>query len=193
MMCNMLDTRNAALSIRQMSDVSHIPEVDKDQFEHTETQGSMTITELRGTDISVPGRPEVSTQDILANYQSLRSGAESDIMDPTPARLHTLSSAIVPSSHPMESPTVNLEPPSSSSAHAPPVRLQETISRLQRENLLLRTELNGAPWLTHGSVKGKGRLYEDRILVKGTEVERQGLVSWTSFHCIHRLFYMLPV
>ena len=185
-MCTMLDIRNAAVSVCQMSDVSHIPEVDEDlsstssQLMHTETQGSKTaVTELRDTNFSVPGRPNVSVQGILATYHALKSGVEIDTVDPTPAWPHTLFSATVPSPPPIKSSTTTPKPSSLGVADAMPAHIEETISRLQRENLLLRNELNYELWLKRENVKRIGRLYEDRIIVKGAEVERQGLVGVT--------------
>ncbi|KAJ7136538.1 pyrroline-5-carboxylate reductase dimerization-domain-containing protein [Mycena crocata] len=49
------------------------------------------------------------------------------------------------------------------------------ISGLQREVLLLRNELNFELWLLRENVKHVGRLYQDRVLSRDAEVERQGL------------------
>jgi len=46
---------------------------------------------------------------------------------------------------------------------------------LQREVLLLRNELNFELWSSRENVKHIGRLYQDRVLSKTAEMERQGL------------------
>lgn len=51
-----------------------------------------------------------------------------------------------------------------------------TVAGLQREVLLLRNELNFELWIQRENVKHVGRLYQDRILMKNAEAERQGLV-----------------
>jgi hypothetical protein len=65
--------------------------------------------------------------------------------------------------------------PDSVAAHS---QMIQVISALQREVLLLRNELNFELWLSRENIKHIGRLYEDRILAKTAETERQGLVSF---------------
>lgn len=55
------------------------------------------------------------------------------------------------------------------------------ISGLQREVLLLRNELNFELWVQRENVKHIGRLYQDRVLMKSAEAERQGLVRISFF------------
>ncbi|KAF9452301.1 hypothetical protein P691DRAFT_805185 [Macrolepiota fuliginosa MF-IS2] len=52
----------------------------------------------------------------------------------------------------------------------------QAISALQREVLLLRNGLNFELWVQRENVKHIGRLYQDRVLMKSAEAERQGLV-----------------
>lgn len=75
--------------------------------------------------------------------------------------------------------------PSKQQQHVPQRRVTEStnmgnvaqaISGLQREVLLLRNELNFELWIQRENVKHIGRLYQDRILMKSAEAERQGLV-----------------
>lgn len=56
----------------------------------------------------------------------------------------------------------------------------QAISALQREVLLLRNELNFELWIQRENVKHIGRLYQDRILMRSAEAERQGLVRMIS-------------
>ena len=50
------------------------------------------------------------------------------------------------------------------------------ISGLQRQILLLRNDLNFELWLSRENAKHIGRLYQDQILMRTAETERQGLV-----------------
>jgi chromosome segregation ATPase len=58
-----------------------------------------------------------------------------------------------------------------------PFHVAQAISGLQREVLLLRNELNFELWLSRENVRHIGRLYQDRILSKNAEAERQGLYN----------------
>ncbi|TFK27367.1 hypothetical protein FA15DRAFT_679018 [Coprinopsis marcescibilis] len=53
----------------------------------------------------------------------------------------------------------------------------EVVSGLQKEVLLLRNELNFELWHSRENAKHVGRLYEDRILMRSAESERQGLYN----------------
>lgn len=48
---------------------------------------------------------------------------------------------------------------------------------LHRQVLILRNELDLELWLSKENIKHIGRLYQDKILSKSAEAERQGLVS----------------
>lgn len=54
--------------------------------------------------------------------------------------------------------------------------IKQAMAGLQREVLLLRNDLNFELWLSHENAKRIGKLYQDRILMKSAEAERQGLV-----------------
>ncbi|KAG6885983.1 hypothetical protein C0992_004747 [Termitomyces sp. T32_za158] len=58
-----------------------------------------------------------------------------------------------------------------------PSHIAQIISGLQRELLLLRNELNFETWLSRENVQHIGRLYQDRIVAKSAEAERQGLYN----------------
>ncbi|KAJ3738850.1 hypothetical protein DFH05DRAFT_1408227 [Lentinula detonsa] len=58
-----------------------------------------------------------------------------------------------------------------------PLRVTQAISSLQREVLTLRNELNFELWLSRENVKHIGRLFQDRIISRNAEVERQGLYN----------------
>ncbi|KAF8517269.1 Hamartin protein-domain-containing protein [Hysterangium stoloniferum] len=183
MTCTMLDVRNAALSLPLMPDAFSLPDSHDTATENVTVKSTLSgdnspqvpddkvFIDLRGTDFS-SGRLRVSVQDILATYHALKSGAEIDISDPIPS----WPSAIFPSTVPISTDATALKAtaPDGPVVTAMPLH-EEVISSLQRETLLLRTELNYELWLKREHVKRIGSLYLDRILVKGAEEERQSL------------------
>ncbi|EKM55596.1 uncharacterized protein PHACADRAFT_121237 [Phanerochaete carnosa HHB-10118-sp] len=56
-----------------------------------------------------------------------------------------------------------------------PSHVAVAIAGLQREILMLRSELNFELWMARENVKHIGRLYQDRVVSRTAEVERQGL------------------
>lgn len=58
-----------------------------------------------------------------------------------------------------------------------PSHIALAIAGLQREILMLRSELNFELWMARENVKHIGRMYQDRVVSRTAEVERQGLVS----------------
>jgi hypothetical protein len=73
------------------------------------------------------------------------------------------------------------EPTSSGGDSEAASHVIQTINDLQREVLLLRNELNFELWHSRENSKHIGRLYEDRILMRTAESERQGLVSRATY------------
>jgi hypothetical protein len=94
---------------------------------------------------------------------ALKSHLDVDIVDPTPIWPY----ALFPSEALPQSPG-KPEPGSS---------VVQAITGLQREVLLLRNELNFESWLARENVRQIGRLFEQRIMSRNAEVERQNLVS----------------
>ncbi|EMD38392.1 hypothetical protein CERSUDRAFT_113551 [Gelatoporia subvermispora B] len=129
----------------------------------------------------------VSLQDMLVTSMALKSGMDVEIEHPTPG----WSAALFPerprsSSRDAGGDSASIRSaerqPSSSSMHGSgegdgsmPSHAAQAIAALQREALLLRNELNFEMWMTRENVKHIGRLYEDRVLSRTAEVERQGL------------------
>jgi len=74
--------------------------------------------------------------------------------------------------------------PTQTSDGAAHEHITETLTSLQRELLLLRNELNFELWLSRENAKHIGQLYQDRILIRTAEAERQGLVSF---------FFLFPI
>ncbi|KIK59820.1 hypothetical protein GYMLUDRAFT_659968 [Collybiopsis luxurians FD-317 M1] len=114
---------------------------------------------------------------------------------PSPADVNESESVFEPDS--LDSPTSSSQSPTpthnqshSRSSHAPGLvsysqstsqhnisLSRSTISTLQREILLLRTELNFEMWLSRENMKHIGRLYQDRVVNRNAERERQGLYN----------------
>lgn len=195
-MCTMLDSRNSALSLRRMSDALHLPhsiDMPTENIGADDTtprpieerspirpEGKGNFFELQGVRHLAGERPRVSVQDIVGTYQVLKSGIEIDIVDPPADWPSTLLAfqqrQSYPSSSSTSSPSSSGPSNNLSNDNLPP-HVLEVISALQKENLLIRSELNFELWLKRENVKRTSRLYTDKIMVKGAEVERQGLVS----------------
>jgi hypothetical protein len=94
---------------------------------------------------------------------ALKSHLDVDIVDPTPIWPYALfpSEAV----------------PQSPGKPEPGSGVVQAITGLQREVLLLRNELNFETWLARENVRQIGRLFEQRIMSRNAEVERQNLVS----------------
>ncbi|PCH38043.1 hypothetical protein WOLCODRAFT_114704 [Wolfiporia cocos MD-104 SS10] len=138
---------------------------------------------------STPGaRPRVSLQDMIATSIALKSGVDIEVVHPAPS----WSTGVVPArtsapAHASGSSStldaVAEEPEhgesggddggssgcGANSSHG------QALAGLQREVLLLRNELNFELWNARENVRHVGRLYQDRVLSKTAEVERQGL------------------
>ncbi|KAF8275101.1 hypothetical protein EI94DRAFT_1712375 [Lactarius quietus] len=122
--------------------------------------GSMNLTPPMRT-VEIRNRPRVSLQDMVNTSIALKSHLDIDIVDPTPIWPY----ALFPSEPACQSP--GKSDPESSVAQA--------IAGLQREVLILRNELNFESWLARENVRQIGRLFEQRIMNRNAEVERQNL------------------
>lgn len=132
-----------------------------------------------------PGRPRISLQDMISTSVALKSNLDVEILRPSspwPSSLFptaTSSPSKASLSLPPEKESSSLLQPDNvdqdQSQHLPSNFVQ-AISGLQREVLLLRNELNFELWLSRENVRHIGRLYQDQVLSKNAEAERQGLV-----------------
>jgi hypothetical protein len=129
--------------------------------------GSMNSTPPMRT-VMIHSKPRVSLQDMVNTSIALKSRLDVDIVDPTPIWPY----ALFPPEAMPQSP--GKPEPGSGVVHA--------ITGLQREVLLLRNELNFESWLARENVRQIGRLFEQRIMSRNAEVERQNLVSTLSTH-----------
>jgi hypothetical protein len=119
------------------------------------------------------GRLQISLQDMIATSIALKSSLDIEIINPT-SWPQNLFPKIV------SSPTRAKFPPQSE-VHSPetsdPSHMSRALSSLQRDVLLLRNELNFELWLSRENIKHIGRIYQNAVLSKNAETERQGLVS----------------
>lgn len=131
-----------------------------------------------------PGQARISLSDMIATSVALKSNLDVEILKPStpwPSGLFptaTSSPSKGSISLPPESESSSLLLPESQiQEQSLPIHVVQAISGLQREVLLLRNELNFELWLSRENVKHIGRLYQNKILSKNAEAERQGLVS----------------
>ncbi len=177
----MLDVNNMALSLRAKLDETNATAT------YTPSEASVEDTPaatLHPIDLS-SGVAKISLQDMIATSVALKSNLDINIAGPTsqwPGPLFTPSRAPSTKNGRSSRP----ESVGSKSSDEIPSHIVQAISALQRELVLLKNELNFELWLSRENVQHVGRLYQERILSKNAEVERQGLVRSV---CSFRIFY----
>ena len=118
------------------------------------------------------GRVVISLADMVDVTNALKTNIDVEFITPNLQRIDSL---------PSRSPSPVRRECVISSRSAPEAAYSmgnavHAVAGLQREVLLLRNELNFELWIQRENVKHVGRLYQDRILMKSAEAERQGLV-----------------
>ncbi|KAF9466369.1 hypothetical protein BDZ94DRAFT_1187795 [Collybia nuda] len=168
----MLDVRNSTLGIgAQVASIirREKPEDDNDASDNDEVD--VLTQSILPINISA-GKASISLQDMISASLALKSNMEVEVIDPISQWAPGIFKSPAQSMH-EDSTTL-------SSGFDPqdiPEQVVQAISGLQREVLLLRNELNFELWLSRENVKHIGRLYQDRILAKTAEAERQGLYN----------------
>jgi len=163
-----------------------LSEEAKDHAEHKEPDISDVETAsasepiVQGGVVGQSGKPKVSLQEMVNVSMALKSDLDIEIVDTLLVWPRTLFPLDALTSTPTR---VALPGVADSDDDDIPPHIAEAISGLQRQVLLLKNELNFELWLTRENVKRIGRLYEQRILSRNAEVERQGLVSLSSDSC----------
>lgn len=117
------------------------------------------------------GKVVISLAEMEHTTNALRTNIDVDVETSDVRRIGNLTSR--PSS---PSKTQRLESQAGDEDAAQMSVVAQAISASQREILLLRNELNFELWIQRENVKHIGRLYQDRILMRSAEAERQGLV-----------------
>ncbi|KAJ2925236.1 hypothetical protein H1R20_g11886, partial [Candolleomyces eurysporus] len=125
---------------------------------------------IQSTDLS-NRKVIISLQDMIEASVALKTNIDVDIVQPTSAP----KSGFI--SNETEASASAQEPTSSGGDSEGTSHVIQTINGLQREVLLLRNELNFELWHSRENSKHIGRLYEDRILMRTAESERQGLYN----------------
>jgi hypothetical protein len=168
----MLDIRNLAVGIqtRYSSD-------KEGSIATTSTQpnGFPDATDgprfLRPIDLS-SGRVVISLQDMINTTVALKSNLDLEVIQPS----SSWSPAIFP--HTTAQPSLDQSSPSQhhEDQNNTAVPVVTAFAGLQRQILLLRNDLNFELWLSRENARHIGRLYQDQILTRTAETERQGLV-----------------
>ncbi|KAF9246273.1 hypothetical protein BU15DRAFT_70380 [Melanogaster broomeanus] len=180
--CTMLDMRNTTLGSRHSHSqgTSTGPDVVTGNLPSLLTS---TEEDTSGAPTPHPGHIElpssktrVSLQDTITTSIALKSNLEVDI-ESSSASWSTLLFPSGSSSPAKASIGLPTESVGGDDGTQLPSHVAEAISSLQREVLLLKTELNFELWLSKENVQHIGRLHQDRILSKNAEVERQGLYN----------------
>lgn len=181
----MLDLRNLAVALQgryasgiprttSLPQESIVPEDAKIQ-EPQEVHHGISPRFLRPIDLS-SGRAVLSLQDMIDTSIALKSNLDLEVIQPSKQwpNLLFIPPSVSPSGSPgspTRTPAVQMLNEEQNATH-----VAQAISGLQREVLLLRNDLNFELWLSRENAKRIGQLYQDRILFKAAEVERQGLV-----------------
>ncbi|CAA7265382.1 unnamed protein product [Cyclocybe aegerita] len=119
------------------------------------------------------GKAVISLQDMINTTIALKSNLDVEVIQPSSQWPHSLfSTNSIPSSE-------NNSPPALASLQEDEntTHVAQAISGLQREVLLLRNDLNFELWLSRENSERIGSLYQDRIVMRTAEAERQGLYN----------------
>ena len=163
----MLDIRNLALGIRARysSDKTASPATTSAQPDDP-SEVTDGLRFLRPIDLS-SGRTVISLQDMINTTVALKSTLDLEVIQPSTSWSPAIFSNAIP---------LNQSSSSQDNDQQNGFMVSQAISGLQREILLLRNDLNFELWLSRENSKHIGRLYQDQILMRTAETERQGLV-----------------
>ncbi|KAH9926176.1 uncharacterized protein B0H18DRAFT_1006802 [Fomitopsis serialis] len=191
--CTMLDVRNAALGMQQRAPAVISPELSvlptspgptRTFADSPASAYALPCPTVRNEGLSTPvtastpGRPRVSLQDMIATSVALKSGLDVEIVHPSAswsAEVFPPVRSRSPSRETSEQAERTPDRSSDASGQEVSLHVRQALGRLQRDVLLLRNELNLELWSSRENVKHIGRLYQDRVLSKTAEMERQGL------------------
>jgi hypothetical protein len=171
----MLDIRNTALGLRERYEAQGAT-INRRELRTPSMSGSDDggKTPMYAMGLST-GETHISLADMIATSVALKSNLNVAIEPAVSQWPGSLFASSSDSTHPnLPLPSQSL--PTQLDGDNIPSHITQAISGLQREVLLLRNELNFELWLSRENVKHVGRLYQDRILSRDAEVERQGLV-----------------
>ncbi|GJE86936.1 hypothetical protein PsYK624_030190 [Phanerochaete sordida] len=129
---------------------------------------------------------QISLQEMISTSIALKSGLDIEVIDApnevgwaaTLVEHQSRARSRSPSRRSTASVSIRSHSPDALRAHEEqgvPSHVAVAIAGLQREILMLRSELNFELWMARENVKHIGRLYQDRVVSRTAEVERQGL------------------
>jgi hypothetical protein len=183
----MLDLRTSMIAFshnERLADAEE-PEEQRDSADGGESSASQERQHNEPTPVLRPinlqpssDTPRVSLRNMIATSVALRANLDIKIDDDPsgwPERVLRIQTS---SSH--QDSTAASEAETTTTAD-PGAHVAQAISVLQRQILLLRSELNLELWMSRENVKHIGRLYTTRMLSKNAETERQGLVRASVF------------
>ena len=186
----MLDSEIHGITSHESGGSSRVFDSSTRPVQRLRRSGDITTTQtptVRNVQLEevAPRQRKVSLHELIATSVALKSGADIHVSEKAPAWpsiLFTPPPSTVPSTTPSRSSSVDPSMVSETSSPTDelriPTQISETIAGLQREALLLRTELNFELWLKRENVKHIGRLHHDEVLTKGAENEQQRLVRF---------------
>ena len=149
-----------------------------------------------------PSHRNSSLHELIATSAAIKSGLNLSATERTlagPSLLFTPPPSQVPSrAGSVDStmiPTNPSSPENRQNADEPklPAQISETIASLQREVLLLRTELSFELWLKKENVRHISRLYEDSVATKNAELQQQRQVNTFYSKQSFSLFFLLDL
>ncbi|KAF9009433.1 hypothetical protein BDQ17DRAFT_1300250 [Cyathus striatus] len=168
----MLDVRNHALGLQARYESKPTSRSDSDSISTTssseDSSTSAQLKSLKTIDIS-SGKVVISLENMINTSIALKTNVNVEVQKPKSQWAREL---FFP---PIFSNASVIHPIGGGQTETAHVAL--AISGLQREVLLLRNELNFELWLSRENAKHIGRLYQDRIVMKTAEAERQGLYN----------------
>lgn len=170
----MLDIRHSALGILEQLRSTSVPPPEPSEDHTADEHGDqheVPVHLIHPIDFSTE-KTSISLEEMVNTTMALKSNINVDIVKPVSQWQQTLFSTPAPS--PSDERSLGFS--SDTGGGEVPFHVIQVISGLQRENVLLRNELNFELWLSRENIKHIGRLYQDRIQAKAAETERQGLV-----------------
>ena len=165
----MLDIRNMVVGIRARYslDKTTSPATTSAQADDSPPDVTDDLRFLRPIDLS-SGRTVISLQDMIDTTVALKSNLDLEVIQPSSSWSPAVFSN---TTSPNQSGSFSQDNDQKTA-----FLVGQAISGLQREILLLRNDLNFELWLSRENSKHIGRLYQDQILMRNAETERQGLV-----------------
>lgn len=186
----MLDIRNLAVGLKARY-ISGQPQPSLQPYpSEPRPSADPVVQHTKPIDLS-SGKTVISLQDMIDTTIALKTNLDVEVIQPTSQWPHSLfTTTAFPSAEQNDLPPMATLEQDPNSLH-----VAQAISGLQREVLLLRNDLNFELWLSRENSKHIARLYQDRILMKTAETERQGLVgaNYLRSQCIHSPFFCASI